>query len=177
MRTIAPASFHAIGQRLRVALLVWLAMLGLDLLLNGALFARLYQDGGPFFLTPIEAFRRIPLGYAAFAILAIGIVEIAYRLRSAGVADGIRLGLVMGGGMAAIWSLSLFSIATLHAEAALAFALVWLALPLMGSVGAAVGLARERLRGLALAVIAFDVLCVVTVVALQSFGVVPTQTA
>jgi len=176
VQTIAPERSHSVAKRSRVALLVWLAMLGLDFVLNGALFARMYRDGGPFFLAPIEAFRRIPLGYAAFLILAIGIVEIAHRLRSAGLADGVRLGVALGACLAAIWSLSLFSIASLQAEVALAFACIWFALLLMGSVVAAVGLARASLRRLALEVIAFDLLCVVTVVALQSFGVVPTQT-
>lgn len=176
MRTITPERSHSVAKRSGIALLVWLAMLGLDFLLNGALFARMYRDGGPFFLAPIEAFRRIPLGYAAFLILAIGIVEIAYRLHSAGVTDGVRLGLGLGAALAAIWSLSLFSIASIHAEVALAFAFIWLALLLLGSVVAAVGLARTSLRGLALEVVAFDLLCVVTVVALQSFGLVPTQT-
>ena len=176
MQTITPELSHSVAKRSRVALLAWLAMLGLDLLLNGALFARMYRDGGPFFLAPIDAFRRIPLGYAAFLILAIGIVEIAYRLRTTGLANGVRLGLALGSVLAAIWSLSLFSIATLHAEVALAFALVWLALLVVGSVVAAVGLARASLRGLAIEVVAFDVLCVLTVVALQTFGMVPTQT-
>jgi hypothetical protein len=176
VQTIAPERSRSMAERLRIALLVWLAMLGLDFVLNGALFARMYQDGEPFFLAPIEAFRRIPLGYAAFLILAIGVVEIAYRLRLAGLAAGVRLGLALGAALAAIWSLSLFSIASLHAEVALAFAFTWLALVLMGSVVAAVGLARATLRGLALEVVAFDLVCVVTVVALQSSGVVPTQT-
>jgi hypothetical protein len=46
---------------------VWLVMLGLDFLLNGALFARLYQGDGGVMLAPTEAFRRIPFGYLASA--------------------------------------------------------------------------------------------------------------
>ena len=160
--------------RLRVALIAWLAMLGLDFLLNSALFASMYQAGGPFFLAPGEAFRRIPVGYLAFLILAIATVEIANRLRVATFADGVRLGLAMGGVLSAVWSLSLFSIATLPALVALAFAVIWLALLVMGSAIASSGLARGSLRGLAFGVVAFDVFCVVTVIALQSFGLVPT---
>lgn len=176
VETSLPATFRSVGPRLRLALLVWLAMLGLDFLLNGALFARLYQDGGPFFLAPVEALHRIPLGYAAFLILAIGIVEIAVRLRLAGIANGIRLGLASGLALAAIWGLSLFSIANIHAEAALVFAFVWLAIMLIGSVVATAGLAGTHVRKLAFEVLAFDLVCVVGVVALQSFGVIPTQT-
>lgn len=78
----------------------------------------------------------------------------------------------MGGVLAAVWSLSLFSIATLDALVAAAFALIWLALLLIGSAVAASGLGRPSLRGLAFGVATFDVLCVLTVVGLQSFGLV-----
>ena len=155
-------------------MVAWLAMLGLDFLLNGALFARMYQGGGAFFLDPGEAFRRIPVGYVAFLILAIAIVEIANRLHVSSFAKGIRLGLAMGGVLAAVWSLSLVSIARLDTLVALAFAVIWLALVVLGSAVAASGLARPSLRRLAFGVAAFDVVCVVTVIALQSFGVVPT---
>ena len=177
MQVHAPAPSSSVAKRLRLALLVWLSMLGVDLVLNAAVFAGIYKDGGPFLLAPIEAFHRIPIGYAAFLILAIGIVEIADRLQSSGVTGGVRLGVAMGGSLAAVWSLSLFSIATIRAEVALATALVWLALLLMGSVVAAIGRSRTSLRGLAVGVALFDVACLVIVVALQSFGVVPTQTA
>ncbi len=179
MRTMVPAAPNSpatLSRPLRVALVAWLAMLGLDFLLNGALFARMYQGGGAFMLAPGEAFRRIPLGYLAFLIIAISIVEVAYRLRVTGIAGGIRLGLVIGGVFGATWALSLYSIATLGAPVALAFAGIWLALVVLGSAVAAVGLAQKSLRGLALRVAAFDVVCAATVIALQSFGVVPTVT-
>ena len=155
-------------------MLAWLAMLGADFLLNGALFASMYQQGGPFFLAPGEAFRRIPLGYAAFLILAIAIVEIADRLGVATFRGGIGLGLAIGGVLAAVWSLSLFSIATLDAVVAVEFAVIWLALLLVGSAVAAFGLGRPSLRSLAFGVAALDVLCAVGVIALQSFGLVQT---
>jgi hypothetical protein len=163
-----------ISRRVRIALLAWLAMLGPDFLLNGALFAGMYQQGGTFFLAPGEAFRRIPIGYAAFLILAIALVEIADRLRVATFKDGIGIGLGIGGVLAAVWSLSLVSIATLDPLVALEFAVIWLALLLVGSAVAASGLGRPSLRRVALGVAGFDVLCVATVIALQSFGVVQT---
>jgi hypothetical protein len=176
VQPITPFRSLTLSRRLRIALVAWLAMLGLDFLLNGALFARMYQGGGAFFLAPGEAFRRIPFGYLAFLILAIAIVEIANRLRIATFEAGIRLGLAMGGVLAAVWSLSLYSIATLDALVAVAFALIWLALLVIGSAVAASGLARPSLRGLAFGVATFDVLCVLTVVGLQSFGLVQTVT-
>lgn len=174
VQPIGPSRSMTVSRRMRVALVAWLAMLGLDFLLNGALFAGMYQEGGPFFLAPSEAFRRIPLGYLAFLVLAIAIVEIANRLRLVTFVDGVRLGLAIGGVLAAVWSLSLFSVATLSAMGALTFAVIWLALLVMGSAIAALGLARVSLRRLAVGVAAFDVFCVASVIALQSFGVVPT---
>jgi hypothetical protein len=149
-------------------------MLGLDLLLNAALFARMYQDAGTFMLAPTEAFRRIPLGYLAFLILAIGVVEFMYRLRVTRLIDGVRVGLLIGAVLAATWSLGLYSIASLSAQVAFAFAAIWWTLVVLGSGVAATGLGQTSLRGLALRVAAFDVVCIAIVIVLQSFGVVPT---
>jgi hypothetical protein len=167
-------SATTMSARIRIALLAWLAMLGLDFLLNGALFARMYQNGDTFMLAPTEAFRRIPLGYLAFLIVALAIVETAHRLGITRVAEGLRLGLISGGVVGSVWGLSLYSIATLEASVALTFAVIWLALLLLGWAVAAAGLARTSLRALTLGIATFVVVCVVTVIALQSFGVVPT---
>ena len=47
-------------------LLSWLAMIGWDFLLHGGLLASFYVADDAFLLTPLAAFQRIPLGYAAF---------------------------------------------------------------------------------------------------------------
>lgn len=161
-------------RRIRAALIAWFAMLGLDFLLNGAVFARIYQDGGAFMLAPAEAFRRIPLGYLAFLIVAFGIVELTHRLGITQPAAGIRLGLVLGAVVGAVWALSLYSIATLSVPAALAFAVVWVSLLVVGSGAAAASLGRSSQRKLVLLVAGFDLACVIAVVALQSLGIVPT---
>lgn len=174
MVTAAPPRSLTQRRRLGVALVVWLAMLGLDLLLNAAVFARMYQDEGTFMLAPSEAFRRIPVGYFAFLILAIGLVEFMYRLGVTGLAAGVRVGLSTGAVLAATWSLGLYSIASLSVQVALAFAAIWWTLVVLGSAVAATGLGQISLRGLALRVAACDVVCIATVIVLQSFGVVPT---
>jgi len=170
----AAVAASGFGSRVQVALVAWLAMLGLDFLLNGAVFAGIYQGGGPFLLAPMDAFRRIPIGYLAFLCLALGIVELTYRLGVSQAAAGLRLGLMLGAVAGVVSSLGLYSIATIEPMVALVFALVWFALIALGSAIAARGLARRSLRGLVIRVAAFDVFCVATVVALQSFGVVPT---
>jgi hypothetical protein len=122
MVSAAPPGSLTAGRRIRLTLVVWLAMLGLDFLLNGGLFARMYQGERAFMLAPSEAFRRIPLGYLAFLILAVGVVELVHRLRVTRLADGLRLGLLIGAVLAATWGLGLYLIASLSAQVALAFA-------------------------------------------------------
>ena len=163
-------------RRIRVAVLVWLAMVGADFVLNAAFFARMYLEGGSFLLPPRDAFTRIPLGYLAFAILAVALVELASRLQIADVAGGLRLGTLTGAALAASWSLGLYSVATLSAEVALGFAVIWLALLTVAGAVAGAGLARASLRGLALRVIGADLIGAALVIALQSFGVVPSLT-
>jgi hypothetical protein len=159
-----------------VALVVWLAMVGLDFVLNAALFAGMYEKGGAFMLAPGEAFRRIPFGYLAFLLLAAGVVELAFRLGVTTLSQGIRLGVATGAVLGAAWSLGLYSIATLSPQVASAFAVIWFALLTAAGVVAAAGLGRASLRGLTLRVAGIDVLGAIAVVALQSVGVVPTLT-
>jgi len=159
-----------------VTLTVWLAMVGVDFVLNAALFAGMYRDGGAFMLPPEEAFRRIPLGYAAFLILALGTVELAHRLGARSIIDGLRLGFASGAALAGEWGLGLYSIATLTPSVALAFGVIWLMLLAVGGGVAAAGLRGPSVRRLALRVMGADVLCAITVVALQTFGVISTIT-
>ena len=124
-------------------------------------------------LAPMEAFRRIPLGYLAFLILAAGVVELAHRLGVTTMGAGIRLGLLLGGTLASTWALGLYSVATLSAQVAMTFAAIWLVLLTVAGGVAAAGLGRTRVRGLALQVLGVDLIGAVAVIALQSFGVVP----
>lgn len=162
------------GRRLWVAALVWLAMLGLDFVLNAAVFVTVYQRPSAFLLPAHDAAARIPLGYLALAIVAVVTVEAVYRLRVADWWSGARLGALLGAVVGAVWALSLYSIATLDVVTALALLVTWVALLTLGMSVAALGLAALRLRGLAVRVLIFDLLCASVVVALQSSGLVPT---
>jgi hypothetical protein len=162
------------SRRLGVVLVVWLAMIALDFVLNAALFAAMYLGGDEFLLPPAEAARRIPFGYTAFLVLAAGVTELARRLGVVTVADGIRLGLVSGVVLGAAWSLGLYSVATVSPEVALAFAGIWFVLLTAAGGVAAAGLGRSSLRGLAARVVGIGVLGAFVVIALQSLGVVPT---
>jgi hypothetical protein len=160
--------------RIRAAVLAWLAMLGLDFVLNGAVFAAIYQRSDPFLLAPADAFRRIPIGYLAFLLLAFGIVEAVRRLHIARLRDGAFVGVAMGGVVGLVWALSLYSITAVAAPVAGAFAVIWLAVITLGAAVGAVGLGNTSWRRLAVLVVAFDIVCVVAVIALQTFGAVPT---
>lgn len=159
-----------------MALVVWLAMVGLDFVLNAALFADVYRQNSAFLLAPEEAFRRIPLGYAAFLVLAVSIVELEFRLGVTTIGGGVRLGAIAGAALGVTWSLGLYSIATVSARVALAFAMIWFALSLVAGGVAAAGLRRTSLRRVTIRVLGISVLGVVIVIALQSVGVVPMPT-
>ena len=160
--------------RLGVAFVVWVAMMGLDFVLNAALFAGMYQEGGAFMLAPAEAFRRIPLGYLAFLVLAAGVTELAWRLGVTATSDGIRLGVLSGLVLGVAWSLGLYSVSTASPQVVLAFAAIWFALLTAAGAVAGTGLGRSSLRGLAVGVVGIGVLGAFVVIALQSLGVVPT---
>lgn len=164
----------AVSIRVRAAVLAWLAILGLDFLLNGAVFAAMYQRSDPFLLAPTEAFRRILIGYLAFLLLAFGIVEAAHRLGITRVREGALFGLALGGVVGLVWALSLYSVTTVAAPVAAAFAVIWLAIITVGAAVGAAGLGSTSWQRLAALVAAFDIVCIVAVIALQTFGAVPT---
>lgn len=69
-------------------------------------------------------------------MLAICLVEIVHRLGVKRTTQGIRLGLVVGVVFGATRALSLYSIATLSAPVALAFAAIWIGLLTLATVAA-----------------------------------------
>jgi hypothetical protein len=54
------------GRAISTVAAAWVLSLGVDLLIHGALLARLYSEPSPFLLDAHEAFRRIPFGYLTF---------------------------------------------------------------------------------------------------------------
>ena len=133
----------AVFAHLRLTLGVWAALIVADFVLNAVVFAGIYREGGPFFLSLDDAFRRIPLGYLSFLILAGAVVELVVRLGIRELGPALRLGLAGGTALGAAWSLGLYSIATVSIIAALAFAAIYLVLFTVAAIVAAWGL-RER---------------------------------
>ncbi len=97
-------------------LIGWLAMLGVDLFLHGGVLAGLYQRSSPFLLPPMEAFRRIPIGYAGFLVAAVFLVWIEGAIGARGWRRGAAVGAAIGGAMWVSLGLGLYSITTASPE-------------------------------------------------------------
>ncbi len=155
-------------------LLSWLAMLGWDLFLHGALLARFYLQATQFLLEPLQAFRRIPLGYAAFILSAILLVWLMARIDPKTVRDAFFFGLTLG---ALVWGgflLGLISISTIDPYLA-GFWFVGQSIELgIGAVTVQMVSNTKSLRRLILLVVVWILIMVAATVLLQSFGLVPT---
>lgn len=152
-------------------------MLGFDFFLHAGLLAGFYVEPSPFLLDPFDAFRRIPIGYLSFLLLAALLTWLMSRIDIQGWRDGLVFGLKLG---ALVWgaeTLGLFSIST--ADAGL-LAGWWIGQSAeMGVAGAVAGSgrARSRLRPLVVGVLALVVTAVVVTIALQSLGLAPARMA
>jgi hypothetical protein len=110
---VRPGGTHRFGPRpLATVVLSWLAMIGVDLFLHAGLLAPLYDWDSPFLLRPDEAFVRIPIGYLAFLLLAIGLAWLLTRHEVERGRDGALVGAALG---AVAWGalvIGLWSIST-----------------------------------------------------------------
>ena len=153
----------------------WVVSLAFDLFLHAGLLARLYTEPSPFLLQAEDAFRRIPLGYASFLALTLGLYWLFRRLGVLGAIAGFWRGLTFGAAAWGIFVVGLYSIST----ASLPLLVGWWAgqsveLGLAGAVlgGAAGGVPLKRLWIFAILALVGSI--VVTVV-LQSVGFAPAM--
>jgi len=162
-----------LSRLLAVAVLAWIAMIGVDFFLHAGLLARLYTEPSPFLLPPSRAFSLIPLGYLSFLLLALLLLWLARRMGIHGARAGFVFGLQLGALMWGAFVLGLASIST-ASPSLLAGWSVGQAVEL--GVGGAVvgsGLGRRRLRSLLLRVLALALAAFVVTIALQSAGLAP----
>ena len=154
--------------------IAWVSMLGFDFFLHAGLLAKLYLQPSPFLLPPLASFKLIPLGYLSFLLLSVLLVWLMTRLKLAGWRQGIVFGLKLGGLTWGAFVLGLLSIST--ASFALLFG--WfIGQTLESAIAGAVigsGLEGTRLRRLFGVVLILLLLSVITVIILQSLGIVPT---
>lgn len=163
----------AANRPVATVLLVWLAMIGVDLFLHAGVLAPLYDWDSAFLLDPVDAFLRIPAGYLAFGVLAVGLVWLLVRVRPATPGRAALLGGVGGGFIWAGLLAGLWSISTAPPILLLGW---WAGQTLELAVGGYVAgrlLAGEPARSVAWMVAGIVVVGLVTAVALQSIGYAP----
>jgi hypothetical protein len=153
----------------------WVLSLGIDLLLHAGLLARLYVEPSPFLLEPMEAFRRIPLGYLSFFVLTAALAWLVRQLDVRGARPGFRIGFLAG---ALVWgalAVGLFSISTASWRLLAGW---WGGQALeLGLAGAVIGAAAAgtSLRRLWMRVVAAVFACLVLTVIMQSLGWAPAM--
>lgn len=169
----AMAQASGISRMLPSVAAAWILSLGFDVFLHGGLLARLYVEPGAFLLGPQDAFRRIPLGYLAFLVLALALYWLLRRLDVRGAVAGLRYGAAAGAVVWGAFALGLYSISTVTLPILAGW---WIGqtveLGLAGAVlgAAANGVPLRRIWALvAIAVVA----CVVGTIVLQSLGLAP----
>jgi hypothetical protein len=160
----------------RLVLVGWLAMIGVDLFLHAGLLAPLYDWDSPFLLPAEQAFIRIPAGYLALLILAAALAWTLSRLGVASGREGARLA-AAGGGV--IWGSLVIGLWSISTAAPALLAAWWAGQTIeLGVAGYLIGasLAGISFRRLALLAGACVLVGVVAAVVLQSIGYAPAVT-
>ncbi len=170
-----PARTHTSGKKLfQLTLLGWISMIGVDFLLHGGLLAFIYIQKSPFLLSPIESFRRIPLGFLALLVSSGFLAWILRQIEGKGWQKGLGVGAIIGAMVGASLALGLYSIST----ASIQIMAAWFAGEVfeMGVAGAVIGqgFAKDNMRGLTLAVVIGVILIFIVVIILQSVGLAPS---
>ncbi len=166
-------SARAIKRPIPTTLLAWFAMLGLDFLLHGGILARFYIAGNNFLLSPLEAFQRIPLGYAALLLQAILLVWLMPWFSIGSWRQAFWFGLQLGLLLIGAQMLGLVSITTIEPALALAW---FVSQPLEVALGAIVvqrAIDAGSMRRLTIQVAVFVLFTFLFTIALQSLGLAP----
>jgi len=169
----AETSTPGTGRTVLAVAAAWALSLGFDVFLHGGLLARLYARPGPFLLGAEDAFRRIPLGYAAFLILTLALNWLLRRLGVRDARSGFRLGIAGGAVTWGAFALGLFSISTVGWPLLAGW---WVGQALeLGLAGAVLGAAAggAPMRSLWARVAMALVACVAATIVLQSVGLAP----
>ncbi len=173
LRTSGEMAKLTASHLIRLGVLAWISMLGIDFFLHGGLLARLYAQPSPFLLPLEDAFRLIPLGYLSILLLSVLILWLMVGLKIATWKRGLSFGLVIGALYGGTMALGLLSIST--ASPALMFG--WFAglTVEFGVAGAVIGsgLSGTTLRKILVRVIALVLLLVVATFILQNIGLAP----
>lgn len=161
------------GRTLVLLLLSWFAVLGIDFFIHAGLLAGLYLEPSPFLLPPVEAFRRIPIGYLSFLLLCGFLLWLMLRLDVRRIGAGFLYGAVTGAAIGGGMVLGLISISTASPDLLLGWLFGYVVE--LGAAGAVIGagLAGIRSRRIVLAVVALDLVLVILTIVMQNLGLAP----
>ncbi len=161
---------------LQVTVLAWVAIISTDLLMNAGLLGPFLNWEQPGMLPQMKMFQYIPLGYAAFLLLAILMLWLMLRLNVRGARAGAAFGTKFGVLMASAGFLGEMSLLSFSKTTLFCFALDKLVFCIVLGTVIGSGLRAERLRSLTRGVFAFLFLCIVVSITMQNLGLVPART-
>lgn len=170
---IAMAETPATSRGVSSVAAAWILSLGFDVFLHGGLLAGLYSAPSRFLLGPEDAFRRIPLGYLAFLVLALTLYWLLQRLGVRGAVAGLRHGIAVGAIVWGAFALGLYSISTVTLPMLTGW---WIGQTVeLGLTGAVLGAAANGvpMKRIWAVVTMAVVACVVATIVLQSLGLAP----
>ena len=159
---------YSVAFLIRIVLLSLLAVIGFDLFLHAGILSPLYDDPGTFLLPSDTAFKLIPLGYLAFAILNVLLAWLMVRLEIQGLAAGFKFGIQMG---FMIWTALGIGLASIT-SAPIKLLVGWvigqtLELGLAGAI-LGVGFKNKNLKKLGLWCLAIFLVCAVLGIVIQN---------
>ena len=161
----------------KLILLSWLAMLGFDFFLHGGLLAGFYANPSSFLLTPLESFRRIPIGYLSFLLVAGLLVWIFLRLGVRGWWGGLKVAAGIGGALWFSLALGLYSISTADPTLLVAWGVgQTLEIAYAGAI-LAYGMEMQSLKKPFVIVLVTTIGLAVLTLVMQSLGLAPTVQA
>lgn len=156
-----------------IVLLAWLAMLAWDFLLHGGLLASFYVGDNAFLLVPLEAFQRIPLGYASFLLLAFLLNWLMPKFeiedRKSAFAFGLKVAALTWGALL----IGLYSISTIQLDTALAWFFGQAFEMGVAALVIYIGLRADSLKRLTWQVILFLILALIVTITMQNIGLAP----
>ena len=153
----------------------WVLSVAFDLFLHGGLLARLYMAPSSFLLPLEVAFRRIPLGYAAFLGLTIALYWLLARLDVRGRSVGMRYGVMVG---AIVWGALVIGLYSISTASVPLLAGWWIGQAAeLGLAGAVLGAAAAGtpLKRIWTVVAVAAVALVIATIVLQSVGLAPAM--
>jgi hypothetical protein len=148
-------------------------MVGLDFLLHAGLLSRFYMTGNNFLLSPLDAFERIPLGYAALLLQAILLIWLIPRFPIDDWKKALWFGLKLGALLIGAQMLGLVSITTIEATLAIAWFVSQTLEVALGAVVVQQVMQTDSLRRVAIQVTVFVLFALILTITLQSLGLSP----